>query len=80
MKKILAISGSQRKQGSGIKAFTAFKAHFNEDEYAFELLHLSDYDMNACTGCTACFKTINSVCPLKDQVSEIVSKWKRQMA
>lgn len=76
MKNILVISGSQRKQGSGIKAFNMLKSYFNEDEYKFEVLHLADYKIEYCKGCTVCFKTKIQFCPNKDDVSSIVEKMK----
>lgn len=76
MKKILVISGSHQKKGTGIGAFNIFKEYFNETEYSFEVLHLSDYNILFCKGCKACFKVNEKVCPCKDDVLTIVEKMK----
>lgn len=74
MKKILAISGSARKKGIGIQVLDMFKENFPAREYAFETIHLSDYDIRNCRGCTVCFKMHEDKCPLKDDLSAIVEK------
>ena len=76
MKKILAISGSHQKKGTGIGAFNLFKENFNETEYTFEVLHLTDYNILFCKGCKLCFKVNEKACPCKDDVLEIVEKMK----
>lgn len=72
MKRILAISGSERKKGIGAQSYEIFKSNFPEQDYEFELLHLSDYEINFCKGCTACFKV--GKCPHEDDILEIVKK------
>ena len=75
MKKILVISGSAKKNGNGIKAFKLFKEKFDPLQYDFEVLHLSDYHLQNCIGCTVCFK--KEKCFMKDDLDLIVDKLKR---
>lgn len=77
MKKILVLSGSSRKKGIGIQTFEMFKENFSENDYEFEIVHLSDYEINYCKGCTVCFKLSEDKCPLKDDVSLIVEKMEK---
>jgi len=73
MKKIVVISGSGNKNGIGINTLKMFKENFDEKEYEFEIIHLTDYYLNPCKGCTMCFKKGEEYCPLKDDVSKIVN-------
>jgi len=73
MKKIVVISGSGNKNGIGIKTFKMFKENFDEKEYEFKIIHLTDYNLKTCRGCTICFKKGEEYCPLKDDVSKIVN-------
>ncbi len=74
MKNILVVSASARKNGDGIKVFNVFKEKFDVDSYTFEVLHLSDYKINTCIGCTTCFK--KEKCFMKDDLDLIISKMK----
>ncbi len=74
MKKILAISGSGRKNGDGIKALKLFEEKFDSKEYSFEVLHLVDYSIKTCIGCTVCFK--KDKCFIKDDTDIIIDKMK----
>jgi len=76
MKKIIVISGSDRKNGTGIQTFNILKENFDESEYNFETIHLSDYKIGFCKGCTVCFKVDSDKCPKKDDVNSIVEKIK----
>ena len=42
MKNIIVISGSHKKNGAGISLLKEFKNYFNESEYSFETIHLSN--------------------------------------
>lgn len=77
MKKILALSGSSRKRGIGIQILEMLNENFPENDYEFETVHLSDYEINYCKGCTVCFKLSEDRCPLKDDVSLIVEKMEK---
>ena len=77
MKRILVLSGSNRKNGIGIKTLEMFKSNFSEAEYEFETVHLGDYEINFCKGCTVCFKIGAEKCPLKDDVGLIVEKMEK---
>lgn len=72
MKKVLVISGSARKNGSGIKAFKMFKEKFDPLHYDFEVLHLSDYNLQDCIGCTVCFK--KEKCFMEDDLDTVLDK------
>lgn len=74
MKKILAISGSARKNGDGMKALEIFKRKFDHKKYDFEVLHLSDYHISNCIGCTVCFR--KDKCFLKDDLDLVLDKMK----
>ncbi|WP_430882485.1 flavodoxin family protein [Fusibacter sp. JL216-2] len=74
MKKILVLSGSSRKRGIGVQTLEMFEENFSKNDYEFEIVHLSDYEINYCKGCTVCFKLSEEKCPLKDDVSLIVDK------
>ncbi len=74
MKKTLVIFGSQNKKGAGAKTVEMFKSKFDSTEYSFETVFLSDYEINSCQGCTACFK--KKECIIKDDVISIVEKMK----
>ncbi len=74
MKKILVIAGSQKKKGAGAKAVEVFKSKFDSDQYSFETVFLSDYEINSCKGCTICFK--KTECIIKDGVATIIEKMK----
>jgi len=75
MKKILVISASARKNGSGIKAFKIFKEKFDPLDYDFEVMHLSDYHLQNCIGCTSCFK--HEKCFMEDDLELVLDKMKR---
>lgn len=72
MKNILVVSGSARKNGDGIKAFKMFKEKFDPDNYSFEIIHLSDYNISNCIGCTVCFK--KDKCFMKDDLDILIEK------
>jgi len=74
MKKILIISASQQKKGAGAKAIEMFVTKFDINKYSMEVITLSDYKIDYCKGCTACFKT--KECILKDDVKSIIEKMK----
>ncbi|MBI9012115.1 MAG: flavodoxin family protein [Clostridiales bacterium] len=76
MKKILVISGSHRKKGTGIDLLDTFKTNFSTLGYAFETVHLSYNRIEYCRGCTVCFKVGETACPCKDDVQMIVEKMK----
>lgn len=77
MKNILVISGSHKKKGTGISLVEMFKSNFNNANYFFETIHLSELDIKYCIGCTACFKVSGDVCPCKDDVKSIVHKMEK---
>jgi len=70
MKEILVISGSARKNGDGIKALSIFKDKFDPKDFNFQVVHLSDYNIAHCIGCTTCFK--KEKCFLKDDLDTII--------
>ncbi|MBN2259456.1 MAG: flavodoxin family protein [Clostridiales bacterium] len=72
MIKILAISGSSQKNGTGIDALRMFEEKFDKQSYAFEVLHLADYQINNCIGCKVCFK--KETCFMKDDLPYLVNK------
>jgi len=74
---ILVISGSHRKKGTGIDLLNTFKTNFNTSEYTFETIHLSNYNIEFCKGCTVCFKVGEAACPCKDDVQLIVDKMQK---
>jgi multimeric flavodoxin WrbA len=74
MKKIVAIMGSMHKKGAGTKTLELFKSQFDQDEYVFDTIYLSDNEVQPCIGCTVCFKT--SECFKKDSVPAIIEKMK----
>lgn len=74
MKKILAISASAKKNGAGISALNIFKDKFDDKNYEFKVIHLSDYNINNCIGCTICFK--KDQCFMKDDLQIIIDMMK----
>ena len=74
MKKLLVIFGSKQKKGAGVKAVEIFKSKFDEMEYSFDNVFLSDYEIKSCRGCTVCFK--KEKCNIKDDIESIVGKMK----
>ena len=73
MKKILTIIGSFQKEGAGMEAVQLFQKNFDEQEYEFEMIRLSECNIQYCRGCTACFKH-QSGCPIQDDVPNIIEK------
>lgn len=72
MKNILVISGSARKNGDGITAFKIFEEKFDPNDYGFEVIHLSDYNISNCIGCTVCFK--KDKCFMNDDLDILLEK------
>ena len=67
--KILAINGSDRKNGTFSKILKLL-----DGAYSIEILNLSDYKLEPCSGCRTCFvKGINR-CPLKGDYRTIFDK------
>jgi len=77
MKNILVISGSHKKTGCGISLVDMFKSNFDNVNYSFETIHLSNLDIKYCIGCTACFKVSGDVCPCKDDVKSVLDKMEK---
>ena len=71
-KKILLINGSPRKNGLTNALLTAVKKKIDElkestkKEIDSEILQLSDYKIDHCTGCDACLRRPNT-CPLSEK-------------
>ena len=75
--KITAIIGSQRK-GNTLKAVKRVEELLRErfSDLDFEYVMLMDADIKTCTGCFSCLKKGIEFCPLKDDISSIISKMK----
>lgn len=74
-KKILIISGSARKKGDGFKMTESLIKRFaDEGKFEWEYLFLNDYEIKGCIGCRVCIKRNEEMCPLKDDLLNIVSK------
>jgi multimeric flavodoxin WrbA len=73
--KITAFVGSSRKKGNTYK-FTEQLLHslqsFGEIEY--EIVILSDYQLEVCRGCKFCFLKGEEYCPLKDDRDKLIEK------
>ena len=61
--KILALSGSPRKQNT-VSALAALQEQSPEIE--IQILTLKDLDLKLCKGCYSCIRRVEQRCPLKD--------------
>lgn len=69
MSKILIINGSQRKKNT-FKVLQEVANYF--DKYDIEIISISDYNVEACTGCENCLR--NGICNINDEANIILNK------
>ncbi|HYF84237.1 MAG TPA: NAD(P)H-dependent oxidoreductase [Clostridia bacterium] len=73
--KILALMGSQRKNGTGYNYVSKIEKAIKEmTEVDFEYVFLSDYDIKMCKGCMVCYEKGEEACPLKDDYLRVIKK------
>jgi len=72
--KVIAFVGSARKKAT-YRAAEQFLANLQSlDAVESEMVVLSDYRLELCRGCKACFDKGETFCPLKDDVSLLIEK------
>lgn len=75
MKRILLINGSPRKNGNTEKILLLFREAFEKMlDLQSDISSLSQYDINMCKGCRACFQVSEEKCPCKDEVLALKNK------
>lgn len=73
--KIIALMGSQRKNGSGYKYTAQIEKKIGSiSDVDFEYLFLSDFDIKMCKGCMICYEKGEAACPLKDDYLNVIRK------
>jgi len=70
MEKIVLINGSPHRNGSTDELVTLLVSFFNKDLFESQIINLSDYKINYCTGCTTCYETMK--CCQKDDYQIIM--------
>jgi len=55
--KTIVINASHRKDGATAKVLNEFVSHLKDGNAEISMFHLSDLDINFCTGCCGCYKT-----------------------
>ena len=70
--KILAINGSRRKQGNTSILLQTILHPAQQAGGVTEIIPLSDYRIEACTGCEGCSKSWD--CVIKDDFAQLISK------
>lgn len=74
MKKITAFIGSARKKTT-YQAIQEFEKNLKQyDEFNFEYVFLSEYNLEFCLGCKLCFDKGEEFCPLKDDRNVLLEK------
>lgn len=71
MKKVLLINSSHRKRNTH-KLLVSMEALLKSQGIETELINLSDYKINFCSGCEAC--VLKGDCFIKDDVKIIIDK------
>ena len=75
MKTVIAIIGSQRRKGFTYLATRRFLDNLNSTgDVQSEMLYLSDFTIQSCNGCKACFLQGEEFCPLKDDRDVLIRK------
>lgn len=72
-KKIVFISGSPRKKGTGFLLAEQL-GKFWGDKVELEVLNLKDFEIKPCIGCLICQKKKGDQCPLKDDLPLLKDK------
>jgi multimeric flavodoxin WrbA len=74
MKKVTAFVGTARKQHTyyAVHKFLSSLESLGDVEY--EIVALTDYHLETCRGCKACFNKGESFCPLKDDRDVLIEK------
>jgi multimeric flavodoxin WrbA len=70
---ILVLSGSPRKSGNTdllVQAFVKGAAL----QHQVEVVSVHDYKVLPCTGCNACYRSADHICPQKDDMTAIYNK------
>lgn len=74
MKKITAFIGSERKKAT-YQSIQEFEKNLKQyDEFDFEYVFLSEYNLEFCQGCKLCFNKGEEFCPLKDDRNILFEK------
>lgn len=74
MKKVIAIIGSAQKKAT-YQAVQVFEQNLKQfEEIDFKYVFLSDYNLEFCRGCKACFDKGEEYCPLKDDRDELLNE------
>lgn len=80
--KIIAINSSSRKKGNTEHIIQLMeeklkeKAENNQVNIEFDYVSLSDLNLSVCRGCRICFTKGEEHCPLKDNLSDVISRLK----
>ena len=73
MSRIVILMGSPRNNGNTELLVNAFVEGAKEQNQV-EVVRVSEYKVNPCCGCNACYTNENHVCSQKDDMSEIYLK------
>ncbi len=75
MKNVIAIMGSPRKRGFTYLSTRRFLDSLSSfGDVQSEMLFLSDFDVELCKGCKACFLRGEEFCPLKDDRDALIRR------
>ena len=72
--KVLAIVGSSRKKHTYDSVFLFLKELETHYKITYEIIMLSDYNLQTCKGCKLCIDKGEETCPLQDDRDLIISK------
>jgi multimeric flavodoxin WrbA len=74
VKKVTAFIGTARKKHTyyAVHTFLSSLASFGDVEY--EIVALTDHNLETCRGCKACFNKGEEFCPLKDDRDALIAK------
>ena len=75
MSRILVLSGSPRKNGNTDRLAASFAKGAAEMNHVVETVSVSDYTVNACTGCNSCFTREGNQCFQTDDMPRIYRKF-----
>jgi multimeric flavodoxin WrbA len=74
MKKVTAFVGSARKKHTHDAVAQLLSNLQSMGDIEYEIVHLSDYRLQACRGCKVCFEKGEEYCPLKDDRDVLIEK------
>jgi len=74
MKRVTAFVGSARKKHTYDAVVQFLKNLQSMGDIEYEIVHLSDYQLQTCKGCKVCFEKGEEHCPLKDDRDVLIEK------